>query len=70
MQVSSPGAFGFRPWLNLQRGVYGVFMMRREPGAPTSSSLFDPWKLIDLVHAAVATGDRLAGAEEGRERAE
>lgn len=56
IQVSSPGAFGFRPWINLDRGVYGVFMMQRAPGGPGSNDTFDPWKLIDLVHGAVETG--------------
>ena len=52
VQVSSPGAFGFRPWLNLDRGVYGVFLMQRKPDGPGANSDFDPWKLIDMVHLA------------------
>ncbi|MGA0608567.1 serine hydrolase domain-containing protein [Phenylobacterium sp. VNQ135] len=54
IQVSSPGAWGFRPWLNLDRGVYGVFVMQRKVGGPVVSATFDPWKLIDLVHEAAA----------------
>jgi CubicO group peptidase (beta-lactamase class C family) len=54
IQVSSPGAFGFRPWLNLDRNLYAVFMMRRaDQQAPYAGNAFDPWKLIDLVHATV-----------------
>lgn len=53
IQVSSPGAFGFRPWLNLDRGLFGVFMMRRAGfRAPYANDTFDPWKLIDLCHEA------------------
>lgn len=52
IQVSSPGAFGFRPWIDLDRNLYGVFMMRREQGGPGSNATFDPWVLIDKVHAA------------------
>lgn len=52
-QVSSPGAFGARPWINLDRDLYGVFLMRRaSQTAPASNETFDPWKLIDLVHEA------------------
>ena len=54
IQVSSPGAFGFRPWLNLDRGVYGVFMMQRARGGPGANDTFDAWSLIDLVHEAVS----------------
>lgn len=53
IQVSSPGAWGFRPWINHDKGVYGVFMMQREVGGPLINETLDPWKLIDLVHAAV-----------------
>jgi CubicO group peptidase (beta-lactamase class C family) len=53
IQVSSPGAFGFRPWLNLDRNLYGVFMMQRAPGGPGANATFDPWALIDQVHQAV-----------------
>jgi CubicO group peptidase (beta-lactamase class C family) len=52
IQVSSPGAFGFRPWLNLDRNLYGVFLMRREADAPGANETFNPWVLIDRVHAA------------------
>ncbi len=53
IQVSSPGAFGFRPWLHLDRELFGVFMMRRTGrAAPYANNTFDPWKLIDLVHEA------------------
>ena len=53
-QVSSPGAFGFRPWLNLDRNLYGVFMIRRpDQRAATPGGSFDPWVLIDKVNAAV-----------------
>jgi CubicO group peptidase (beta-lactamase class C family) len=58
IQVSSPGAFGFRPWLNLDRGLFGVFMMRRAGfAAAYANGAFDPWKLIDLCHEAA---DRVA----------
>jgi CubicO group peptidase (beta-lactamase class C family) len=53
IQVSSPGAFGFRPWVNLDRAVYGVFMMQRAPNGPGASAVFDPWTLIDKAHQAV-----------------
>jgi CubicO group peptidase (beta-lactamase class C family) len=53
IQVSSPGAYGFRPWLNLDRDLYGVFMMQRKIGGPAINDTFDPWKLIDLVHDSV-----------------
>jgi len=53
VQVSSPGAYGFRPWLNLDRNLYGVFMMQRKIGGPAIDDTFDPWKLIDLVHETV-----------------
>jgi len=56
VQVSSPGAWGFRPWINLDRRVYAVFMMQREVGGPVINETFDPWKLMDLVHAATDTG--------------
>lgn len=52
IQVSSPGAWGFRPWINLDKHVYAVFMMQREVGGPVINETFDPWKLIDLVHEA------------------
>ncbi len=52
IQVSSPGAWGFRPWINLDRHVYAIFMMQREVGGPVINETFDPWKLIDLVHEA------------------
>jgi CubicO group peptidase (beta-lactamase class C family) len=52
-QVSSPGAFGARPWVNLDRNLYGFFLMRRANNrAPASNDTFDPWKLIDMVHEA------------------
>lgn len=53
LQVSSPGAFGFRPWLDLDRNLYGVFMMQRAPDGPGANETFDPWKLIDRVRQAV-----------------
>ena len=53
IQISSPGAFGFRPWLDLDRNLSGVFMMQRAPGGPGANETFDPWKLIDRVHQAV-----------------
>ncbi|MCC7267931.1 MAG: beta-lactamase family protein [Caulobacteraceae bacterium] len=53
VQVSSPGAFGFRPWLNLDRDLYAVFMMQRKVGGPAVSETFDPWRLIDLVNETV-----------------
>jgi CubicO group peptidase (beta-lactamase class C family) len=56
VQVSSPGAWGFRPWINLDRRVYAVFMMQREVGGPVINATFDPWKLIDLVHNATDAG--------------
>jgi CubicO group peptidase (beta-lactamase class C family) len=56
IQVSSPGAWGFRPWINLDRHVYAVFMMQREVGGPVINETFDPWKLIDLVHEATNAG--------------
>lgn len=56
IQVSSPGAWGFRPWINHDKGVYAVFMMQREVGGPVINETFDPWKLIDLVHAAIDAG--------------
>lgn len=56
IQVSSPGAWGFRPWINLDRDVYAIVMMQRKVGAPLSNETYDPWKLIDLVHQAVDTG--------------
>lgn len=52
VQVSSPGAWGMRPWLNLDRNLYGIFLMQRKVGGPVINETFDPWKLIDLVHAA------------------
>jgi len=53
IQVSSPGAFGFRPWLNLDRNLYAVFLMRRDGRtAPSANADFNPWVLIDKVHAA------------------
>ena len=54
IQVSSPGAFGFRPWLNLDRNLYGVFMMNRQDARDTGAveRSFDPWTLIDMVHVA------------------
>jgi CubicO group peptidase (beta-lactamase class C family) len=51
-QVSSPGAFGARPWVNLDRNLYAFFLMRRDRGGPAMNDTFDPWKLIDMVHAA------------------
>lgn len=56
IQVSSPGAWGFRPWVNRDKHVYAVFMMQREVGGPVINDTFDPWKLIDLVHAATDAG--------------
>lgn len=56
IQVSSPGAWGFRPWINLDKNVYAVFLMQREVGGPVINETFDPWKLIDLVHAATDAG--------------
>lgn len=53
VQVSSPGAFGFRPWLHLDRNLFGVFMMQRAPAGPGANETFDPWKLIDKVNQAV-----------------
>lgn len=55
VQVSSPGALGFRPWFNIDRNLYGVFLMRRGDQQPTSNDTFNPWTLIDKVHAAVDT---------------
>ncbi len=54
LQVSSPGAFGFRPWLNLERDLYGVWMMdnrTRKTGA--AAQPFDPWEMIRMIHAVV-----------------
>lgn len=57
VQVSSPGAFGFRPWFNLDRNLYGVLMMRRaDQQSPGANDVFDPWDLIDRVHAAADAG--------------
>lgn len=58
IQVSSPGAWGFRPWLNHDRNLYAVFMMQRKVGGPVINANFDPWKLIDLVHASVDEGPK------------
>ena len=60
IQVSSPGALGFRPWLNFDRNLYGVFMMNRQDARDTGAAerSFDPWELINIVHAAA---DRARG---------
>lgn len=36
--------------------VYAVLMTERDVGGPVINEPFDPWKLIDLVHAAIHAG--------------
>lgn len=63
IQVSSPGAFGFRPWLNLDRNLYGVFMMQRAPSGPGANKTFDPWELIEQVNRAVPASASAKGSK-------
>lgn len=59
IQSSSPGAFGFRPWIHFDRNLFGVFLMRRANNqAPLRSDAFDPWSLIDRVHATADAATR------------
>jgi CubicO group peptidase (beta-lactamase class C family) len=66
IQVSSPGAWGFRPWLHLDRDLYAIFMMQRQVGAPATNATFDPWQLIDLVYEAVDRTTAAAPAGAGQ----
>lgn len=66
LQVSSPGAFGFLPWINHPRHLFGVWMVRSEQrlGQQADPSLArDSWELVDLIHQAV---DRAAPAQKAK----
>ena len=68
LQVSSPGAFGFRPWINLPRHLFGVWMVRnaqRLGQQPTSSLVRDSWEVLDLVHRTV---DKAAPAQKAKKK--
>ncbi|MFN0120654.1 MAG: serine hydrolase domain-containing protein [Blastocatellia bacterium] len=60
LQVSSPGAFGFRPWINHSRRLFGVWMVQhqrrlgQQPAQPPAQPpAYNAWGLLDLVHKAV-----------------
>lgn len=68
LQVSSPGAFGFRPWINLPRHLFGVWMVQRgrRLGQQATPSLGrDSWELIALIHRTV---DRAAPAQKAKKQ--
>lgn len=60
VQVSSPGAFGFRPWINHPRRLFGVWMVQHPPrqGTQGRPPAYDPWDLLDRVHRAVDAASR------------
>lgn len=60
LQVSSPGAFGFRPWINHPRRLFGVWMVQhpQRQGAQSRPPAYNPWDLLDRVHRAVDAARR------------
>lgn len=60
VQVSSPGAFGFRPWINHPRRLFGVWMVQHplRQGAQSRPAAYNPWDLLDRVHSTVDAASR------------
>jgi len=50
LEISSLGAFGFAPWIDHERKLVGILMVRSEP-AQTPPVYF---QLKDIVHEAIA----------------
>ncbi|MFN0124504.1 MAG: serine hydrolase domain-containing protein [Blastocatellia bacterium] len=64
LQVSSPGAFGFRPWINHPRRLFCVWMVQhpqRQGGQARQAAqppAYNPWELLDLVHQIVDSANK------------
>lgn len=67
LQVSSPGAFGFRPWINHPHNLFGVWMVQhqrrtgQQPAQLAQPPAYNPWDLIDLVHATISKSKTKSG---------